>query len=225
MISNKIINVVVLLLLLSFRSPAICGEVSIYDETSVVTLKDGGEIYGFYSAHNERFFCNFFFMSVDKVRARPNGLIPMETFNLDYHKRQFNYTQRDADSSIKGSLSMNGDKLNIRTNARRPGCDSAAGGLFSEGGLPYTEKMKVPGLGIAVATKKTAVYDVAGRSGKHGYLMAGDVVVVLRRTNRYSYIRYFNPDILVEDDDKRKIVTGWILSADLSNPFPPAAKH
>jgi hypothetical protein len=225
MSSNKIFNLILFFIFSSIYSLGICGEISIYDETHVITFNDAGEIYGFYSAHNEKFFCSFFFMSTDKLRAHQDSLITIETFDLNYHKQQFNYSQRDNDSSIKGNLSMKDGQINIRTNTQRPGCDSAAGGLFDTGGLPYTVKTKVSGLGIAVATRKTFLYEGPGLGGKHGYLAAGDAVAILNRKDGYSHIRYFNPDTLIEENDKKKIVTGWIRSVDLVNPFPPSTKH
>ncbi|MGF6611063.1 hypothetical protein OKW45_005985 [Paraburkholderia sp. WSM4175] len=203
---------------------AVAGVVSLYDESRFVTFSDGQKIYGLYSAHNELFYCNFLFMSKKSVHDRDEN-VPIETFSLDYQRHGYTYAQIEHNSFIRGVLSKNGNTVTISTERPQGGCQSAAGLFSGDGGLPYTEIAKTSGMGIGVVNRRSFIYQNPDSINKHGYLLPGDMVVVINKKYNYSYIRYVNPDMLIEDDDKRHISTGWVRSADLVNPFPAASKQ
>ncbi|MFL9961341.1 hypothetical protein PQR02_09555 [Paraburkholderia sediminicola] len=203
---------------------AMAGVISLYDESRFLTFSDGQKIYGLYSAHNELFYCNFLFMSEKSVRDR-DEIVPIETFSLDYKNHRYTYTQIGHISSIRGVLSKNGNTITISTEKPQGGCQSAAGLFSGDGGLPYTEMAKISGMGIGVINRKSFIYQNPNSINKRGYLLPGDMVVVINKKDNYSYIRYVNPDMLIEDDDKRHVSTGWVRSADLVNPFPAASKQ
>ncbi|WP_155420194.1 hypothetical protein [Burkholderia cepacia] len=202
---------------------AIAGEISLYDESRFVTFSDGGRLYGYYSAHNELFYCRFLFYTKKSVRVLGGGF-PIETFDLDYRDQRYKYARIDPASSIRGFLSKKSKTITINTERPRAGCQSAAGFFPSDGGLPYTEVGRIYGVGIGVLNNRSSIYRNFDLIDRIGYLFPGDVVVVIKRKGEYSYIRYVNPDMLIEDDDKRHIKTGWIRSADLVNPFLSTSK-
>jgi hypothetical protein len=223
MSSNKLPRLVGCVLGFLLCQSVMAGIIFLYDESRVVTFSNGHKIYGHYVAHNELFYCEFFFMSDGPVRDS-DQIIPIETFDLNYRKNKYTYAQRESDSSIRGKLTRQGPIITISTEKPRGGCQSAAG-LFSDGGLPYTEVKRMAGLGFGVANRKTFIYQNPDEIRKIGYLLAGDTVAVINRKNGYSYVRYVNPDMLIEDDDKRHITKGWVRSTDLVNPFPPLGKQ
>ncbi|MFM0018220.1 hypothetical protein [Paraburkholderia azotifigens] len=206
-----------------FYQSAMAGIISLYDESRIITFSNGHKTYGHYAAHNELFYCEFFFMSDGPVHDS-DKTIPIQTFDLNYRKNKYTYSRRESDSSIQGALTKQGSAITITTENPRGGCQSAAG-LFSDGGVPYTEVKRIAGLGFGVATRKTVIYINPDEIKKRGYLLAGDTVAVIKQKNNYSYVRYVNPDMLIEDDDKRHITTGWVRSTDLVDPFPPAGKQ
>lgn len=200
---------------------AIAGTISLYDESRFLTFTKGREIYGYYSAHNELFYCGFFFVAKESVRD-PDGAVPVETFNIDYKNHRYTYDQLDRTSFIRGVLSKKGRLVSIRTEKSQAGCQSAAGLFSGDGGLPYTEVGEISGVGVGVVNRKSFIHRNHNSIDKNSYLLPGDAVAVIERKNDYSYIRYVNPDMLIEDDDKRHVSTGWIRSPDLVDPLPPA---
>lgn len=221
--SNKLFHLLCVVVGFLYMHSAIAGEISLYDESRFVTFSDGKRLYGYYSAHNELFYCKFFFVTKKSVRIQ-DGVFPIETFDLDYRGRKYKYARADLTSSIRGFLSKKRKTITIGTEKPRAGCQGAAGLFSDDGGLPYTEVGKMRGVGIGVLSSKSRIYRNSDLVGGVGYLSPGDAVVVIKRKNEYSYIRYINPDMLIEDDDKRHITTGWIRSADLVNPFLSTSK-
>ncbi|WP_157768597.1 hypothetical protein [Burkholderia ambifaria] len=86
------------------------------------------------------------------------------------------------------------------------------------------QKKELKAIGIGVASRKTFVYKKAGGAREGRYLVLGDFVAVLAREGNYSYVRYVNPDMMIDDADPKKVTLGWVRSSDISNPFPSSLK-
>lgn len=224
MSSSKFPGIFCAIFVLFYCHAVIAGTISLYDESRLVTFTNGREIYGYYSAHNELFYCSFFFVTKKNVRDS-DGEVPLEAFNIDYENHRYTYTELDRAPFIRGVFSRKGKVVSIRTEKPQAGCQSAAGLFSGDGGLPYTEVGEISGVGISVVNRKSFIHRSPNSVDRHGYLLPGDAVAVIERKNGYSYIRYVNPDMLIEDDDKRHISAGWVRSADLVDPFPSANKQ
>jgi len=89
----------------------------------------------------------------------------------------------------------------------------------------YTAQKAIPAMGIRVISRKSYFYDKKGETlvSRKGYLTAGDAVVVLEPSGGFSFVRFSEPRS--DKSTYGKGTTGWVRSADLVNPFPPASKE
>lgn len=218
----------VLNFILLLSKAAISGVATEYDEINLTTYQAGDDIIGYYLAHSEAFSCGFFFMSnlkIGRKSADGTSVLPMKTFDFIPHKNQFSYAQRDPRAEIGGTLYLRGKELALKTDQPHGGCLSAAG-IFNaapgeRGASQYTEAKKFDAIGIAVVARKSFLYKSAKIGRQNQYLVAGDIVTLINRRGGFSYARFVNPDMTIDEHDPRKIIFGWINDNDLVSPFPP----
>lgn len=206
---------------------ALAGVATEYDEINLTTYQSGDDIFGYYLAHDDMFSCGFFFMSNSSVGVKSadgTRVLPLNTFDFVPHKNQFSYEQRDRRAEIGGTLYLHGKELALKTAKPHGGCLSAAG-IFNaspgeRGANQYTAIKTFDAIGIAVATRKSFFYKKSGLGRQKQYLVAGDIVTLISRRNGYSYVRFVNPDMSIDEDDPRKVTFGWLRDDDLADPFP-----
>jgi hypothetical protein len=226
---NKIIACAYLMLAMTAQGFA--GEAILFDDPGLVAYRDGDRIYGFYDAKNEKFSCNFFFF--EKKAGAANSVIDgysdtkVLTFIPD--EKSFEFSNRDRDFDIDGDLYSRKDEWVMRTSSGQAGCENSAGGFIFN--LESTEATKyhiarmLSSSGIRIVRSKTFLYDRRGKKffARRGYLAKWNSVVVLESQNQYSLIRFTDPRLNVKSYGR--VTTGWVRSADLVDPFPPAGKH
>jgi hypothetical protein len=206
---------------------AIAGTATVYDELNLITYQSGADIVGYYSARENMFSCEFLFMTNKGFGAQSadgTDVLPMKTFDFVPHKSTFSYAQRDPRAEIDGTLYLHDEELALKTERPHGGCQSAAG-LFNaapgeRGASQYSATKQFEAVGIAVSMKKTYFYERPGMGKRRQYILSGDLVTLLRRRDGYSYARYVNPDMAIDETDPRKVVFGWLRSDNLTNPFP-----
>ncbi|MDR8395032.1 hypothetical protein NE850_01665 [Paraburkholderia sp. USG1] len=226
--SNRIFFIfITLCLIMPFCRMATAGVATTYDELNLVTYQSGQDIVGYYRAHEPPFSCEFLFManrdhgvkSADGTEA-----LQMKTFDFVPYKNTFSYAQRDPRAEIGGTLYLRDNEIALKTDHPHGGCQSAAG-LFNaapgeRGGSQYSATKRFDAVGIAVSVEKSYFYEKPGIGRRRQYILPGDLVTLLSRRNGYSYARYVNPDMAIDETDSRKVVSGWLRNSDLANPFP-----
>ncbi|MEM5317848.1 hypothetical protein [Paraburkholderia sp. JHI869] len=218
---------------LSLSCETAAGVATEYDEINLTTYQSDNDFLGYYFARDGAFSCRFFFMtnlSIGVARsADETSVLPMRTFDFVPHESHFSYAQRDPRAEIGGALYLHDKEIALKTDQPHGGCLSAAG-IFNaapgeRGASQYTETRKFDAIGIAVVARRSFLHRGAevGRLGQ--YLEAGDIVTLINRRNGYSYVRFVNPDMSIEESAPNKITFGWIRDSDLANPFPPSPKR
>jgi hypothetical protein len=226
-LNKKFLKVISLLFVALACRIATAGVATTYDEMNLVTYRSGNDIVGYYRAHNDMFWCGFLFMANVGIGAKNTGktdVLHMQTFGFVPFKNTFAYAQRDPRAEITGTLYLRGDEIAIKTDQPQGGCQSAAGLFDAEpgerGASQYSAIKRFDAMGIAVATRKTYFYDRPGAGARRQYILSGDLVTLISRRNGYSYARYVNPDMRIDETAPRKVVSGWLYSGNLMNPFP-----
>jgi hypothetical protein len=111
-----------------------------------------------------------------------------------------------------------------------PGAGENALGAFTSyppdkvGGEMFTVRRRIPATGIRLVNRKSFFYDLRDDKfiARKGYLTQSNGVIVLQARNQFSYVRFADPRVNVANPGR--VTTGWVHTADLVNPFPPAAK-
>ncbi|WP_152601910.1 hypothetical protein [Burkholderia paludis] len=211
---------------------AFAGTLTIYSDPDFVTYKSGKDIYGYYNAYQDQFSCSFmFFANSDIVKNHDyEGVTSLKskTFYISAYKRPgdgtFSYKNRNPDASIDGVLYIGDGAVGLTTDSPQGGCLSVAGIFTAKPGTRGAEQFEptteLKAIGIAVISRKTFLHKSPGSGKEEKYLVPGDWVAVLSRKGAYSYIRYVNPNMMIESTDSKKITTGWVRDLDISNPFP-----
>lgn len=226
-INKKLFKVIASCILALTCQITIAGVATEYDELSLVTYESGDDIVGYYRAHENMFSCEFLFMANKSLGAKSSDgtdVLPMKTFDFVPYKDKFSYAQRDPRAEIDGTLYLHDKEIALKTDSPHGGCQSAAG-LFNatpgeRGASQYSATRQFDAVGIAVSMKKTYFYEKPGVGKRRQYILSGDLVTLISRRNGYSYARYVNPDMAIDETDSRKIVFGWLRSSDLTDPFP-----
>ncbi|WP_143135617.1 hypothetical protein [Burkholderia ubonensis] len=212
------------------------GTLTIYNDLDFVTYKSGRDIYGYYNAYEDQFSCSFmFFANSDVIRNRDyEGVTALKskTFYISAYKRPgdgtFSYKNRDPDASIDGILYIGEGAVGLTTDSPQGGCLSVAGIFTAKPGTRGAEQFEptteLEAIGIAVISHKTFFHKMPGLRKEAKYLVPGDWVAVLAKKGAYSYVRYVNPNMMIESADSRKVTTGWVRNLDLSDPFPSSLK-
>lgn len=231
-INKIVIGSALTLVIAMFAKISVAGIVTIFDDLNFVTYKSGTELSGFYHSRDGMFSCGFLFHNRDEVILKSEGGVTevrVMTFDFVPHSPKYTYEQRDPRSDIEGTIYLDGDKVSLKTDSPHGGCQSAAGMFDSSpgerGASTYSEVRSIDAIGIFAVGKKTFLYNGAGSSRSSKYLLPGDLVVAIRRLRGYVFVRFVNPDSQIDESDSKRVATGWVRSADLVDPFPPAVKH
>ncbi|MBB5408624.1 hypothetical protein HDG34_002561 [Paraburkholderia sp. HC6.4b] len=217
-------------IILGGAAPGFAGEAILFDDPSLVGYREGGRIYGFYDAENEKFSCSFLFFQDDKGSHSLDidGYTDTKLLTFVPGNGSFKFSNRDKSFDIRGDLYRNGNEWVIKTSSGQAGCENATGGfIFDLGSMEaakYYAVKKIPAIGIRLVNGKSSLYDY--RDGKFlakkSYLTKWNVVVILETHNQFSLVRFADPRLNVESYGR--VTTGWVHTSDLVNPFPPASK-
>ncbi|MFL9966230.1 hypothetical protein PQR02_35570 [Paraburkholderia sediminicola] len=138
------------------------------------------------------------------------------------------FTQRDRDFDVSGVLYSDGDRWVLQTDTEQAGCGNAMGGF----GFPPSDRSinnffvekRIQAIGIRTVIRKSYLHDktTTSFSRRKAYLTASDNVLVLQERDGFSYVRFSDPRSYAAHPGA--LTLGWLRSADLVNPFPPASK-
>lgn len=224
---NKIIF---FLLISTFGQLCYSGEAILFDQSNLFAYSDNGIISGFYDSENDKFSCYFLFSQQSDQKNLPPKIgdfsaTKLLTFIPGDDSLYFEGRLKGYD--IDSTLYRDDDEWIIRTSRPQAGCANAMG-VFEFDPLDnraegYTVSKRIPAIGIRLVNSKTLFYDLRGGRfvARKGYLTKSDGVIVLKEYEKYSYVRHVNPN----SSEEGKVTTGWVHSADLVNPFPPARKQ
>lgn len=211
-------------------SHAAAGVALIFDSPNIVVYKQKSDVFGFYSAENEKFSCDFLFISNHDGQRHPAaaGYDLTELLTFVQSDGRYSYGQRDLDFDVRGAAYSSEDEWILHTDIEQAGCGNAMGGFsFSPpdaSAFRYRITNRIRALGVRTVTRKTPVYNM--RSGafirKKGYLAEGNNVILIYEKRGFSYIRFSDPRAYVKDPGK--VTYGWVHSKDLVNPFPSASE-
>jgi hypothetical protein len=225
---NRNIHSLIRTLLCVISAHAMAGTALIFDSPNLVVYKQKSNVFGFYAAENEKFSCDFLFVSNHDGKQHPAaaGYNPTELLTFVQSDGKYLYDQRDPDFDVRGVAYTTENEWILHTDIEQAGCGNAMGIFsFSAPDAPafrYYITKKIQAVGVRTVTRKSFIYDK--RSGTpiriKGYVTNGDNVLVIHEKNGFSYIRFFDPKTYVNDPGKATY--GWVHSTDLVNPFPPA---
>jgi len=198
----------------------------VFDSPSLIIVRSGERLYGYYGALEKNNSCMFFFTGNSRNHGKTKdgvySTLDVVTYALD--SNQYHYTQRDKQYDMPGKIYIMGDQWIIQTTGEPPGCGGATGffhlGPYDHDVFRYYVSNEISAVGIRVASKKTSFYERRGVlfSKRKAYITPGDVVTVLKISGDFSYARYTNPDYF--NPTPGKVISGWIRTSDLENPFP-----
>jgi len=230
MSSNKIWCSIAALLTIGSPVGSLAGELTVFSDPGLVVLQSGKDLFGYYVAIEGGRSCEFFIVKSPDAKWTSNrdgsSFLKIKTFSLGFGELRF--TQRNSEFDTSGQIVRKSDEWTLQTDVEPPGCGSAVGVFAKKDGiLPYRffTEHTLRAIGIRVIAKKTFLYNKAGNSyvKRHGYLTQNDTVALLAEEGEYSSVRYFDPNYFSESIGK--VTTGWVHSADLVDPFPPAIKQ
>lgn len=225
---NEFIGLVVTGLALSCAANA--AELLIFDSPNMIMLQDRGRLAGYYNSVEGNKSCEFFFYQTMDYSGGDEEYpaADIKSFSFTFPPKSYQYKDRDKNFDSAGEVYGQQDQRIVRIAAPEPGCVGWAVGSFEKRPsdkdvVRYTVENGAEAIGIRALSKKSTLYRKNGSrfDATRMYLVMGDVVVVIKTANDYSYIRYTNPDSTSEG----RVTTGWVHSADLVNPFPPASKE
>jgi hypothetical protein len=226
--SNKIVFSGLLLFFLQSASGA---EGIIFDNSGIIAVETNGAITGYYDAEDEKKSCSFLFVQIG-TETEPPAVSPYsETKLLTFNptENDFTFSGRNRSFDIAAVVYKMDDAWIIRTDVAQAGCENALGSFVSYpsdkvGGQIFSEQKRVPAVGIRLIGRKSFLYDLRGGEFKarKGYLTKWNGVLVLQVRDRFSYVRFADPRVYVANSGR--VTTGWVRSADLVDPFPPATK-
>ncbi|MEP9322326.1 hypothetical protein PPMP20_04185 [Paraburkholderia phymatum] len=215
---------------LSFSGATNAADLLIFDSPNMIMLKDRGEVIGYYGSVEGDKNCEFFFYRAMKssVKEGEYSGAGINSFSFTFPPKSYRYKDRDGRFDSAGDVYSLHDQRIVRIDNPAPGCVGWAVGSFGKRPsdkdvVRYTVENKIEAIGIRAISKKSVFYKRIGSrfDSTRAYLVTGDVVVVLKTSSNYSYVRYTNPDSASEG----RVTTGWVRSADLVDPFPPANKQ
>lgn len=73
--------------------------------------------------------------------------------------------------------------------------------------------------------KKAFFYRIENEVKTKEYLLPGSFVLATKKKKGFSFVRYVDPDSQIDDDDPKRVVSGWIRTSSLVNPFPLKGKQ
>lgn len=200
---------------------------NIYDDRNMISVQDDNRIFGYYSSVGDRFSCIFFFFAKTDIDLLKNqigyNVISTKTFSIDLDSGQYDYAHRATEFDIQGVLYLHDNDFVLKTIHPQAGCMSSAGMFENSPGergvIQYHMQSQIPAIGIRVVDKKTYLYRQANSREKSGYLVQGDIVLLIKKKSGLSYVRYVNPNV-----DSGRIAAGWVDSVNLVDPFPSKIK-
>nr|WP_322031270.1 hypothetical protein [Paraburkholderia sp. J76] len=226
---NKILMCAIVILA---EHSAIAGEAIFFNQGNLIAYRENGTVEGFYDSENEKFSCYFLFSQYPGDKSNSSGIggySSTKILTFVPGDVSLNFSARFKEFDIDGFIYRKGGDWVVKTTRPQAGCANAMG-VFEfdpsqEGAESYYVSDTAPAIGIRLVNLKTGLFDL--KDGKFslrkGYLTKGDGVVVLKTYEQFSYVRYYNPHMNTRN--AAKVTTGWIHSADLVNPFPPATKQ
>lgn len=161
------------------------------------------------------FSCAFFFYSSNnnESKKRIHGYVSYSTFER-------RLKESDSDGYLYKSDSGKTWEILFDEIAPDPGCINLGfpfrRGLGDASLMHFKVKKKTPILGIRrIRTNRSIFHDLTGEKfiKRKGFLVSGDVVIVIKKQGDWSYVRFTDPKFT-------RITTGWIRSKELENPFP-----
>ena len=225
---NKIIAFIVILLLRI--SATYAGQAIIFDNPNLIGFRNGEAVSGFYDAENKKFSCLFLFFQ-DRKESKAvsvKGYTNTKLLTFTPSEDSFEFSNRNRTYDIDGSLYRRENEWIIRTTSAQAGCENAMGTFTFDPddfrAASYYVEQELPAIGIRLIKNRSNFYDFRGGKfvARKGYLTKWNGVVILRTLDQFSFVRFVDPRANVENPGR--VTTGWVRSADLANPFPPASK-
>jgi hypothetical protein len=184
------------------------------------------KLYGYYSASENYNSCTFFFASNDgEYRKSEDGIyLTIRIMAYALGDGQYHYSQRDVQYDRRGKLFIMGDQWIIQTVDEPPGCGGATGffhlGPYEHDAFRYYVEKKITAIGIGVISRKAFFHDKRGThfTKRQGFISPGEAVAVLGESGDFSLVQQTDTDYFSKNSGQ--VVTGWIRSVDLANPFP-----
>ncbi|REE23499.1 hypothetical protein B0G71_6755 [Paraburkholderia sp. BL27I4N3] len=218
-LNRLILGVLWSLAILAFDD-ARASDLLIFDSSNLIALKSSRNLLGYYAADDRNTSCAFYFYgSNDKPGKVENGTYrttEIKTFVLA--GKNYRYENRSRDFDIQGEIFVKGKEWVIRTSKNQAGCNNSTGVFrytpLDREAARYAVKNVLPALSIKVVKGKTFFKNNDASLVKNrGFLVAGNVVAVLRESGNYSYVRFSHPAT-------GTVTSGWIKTSDLQEPFP-----
>ena len=181
---------------------------------ALILNKSNEKLYGYYNVVVPNFSCVFFIYGEN---ANENKI------NITTYDTDSSYRKRVKNFDIPGYAFERSDhKWQITTENEQAGCGGAVGSFIwdDDRAAVFSMVEKYPAIGIRVIKKKSLFHDKINENfvPRKGYLVASNVVVVLKEYGKFSFVKYSNPL-------NEKKISGWISSNHLENPFPDAPSH
>jgi hypothetical protein len=200
---------------------------NIYDDKNMVTVRSGDQIIGYYASAEDRFSCIFFFFTKSKYKPRKSqdnySIVDIETFIFDIDSGNYDYAHRVRGFDISGVLYLHENNFILKTARPQAGCMGSAGMFRNSPGergvIQYNLVNQIPAIGIRLVDKKTYLYRKGDLRERVGYLVQGDIILLVKENLGSSYVRYINPNA-----DSDRISAGWVDSNNLVDPFPSEIK-
>jgi hypothetical protein len=220
----------IILVALSFPGLVDAAELLIFDYPNMMMLRNGKKLTGYYGAVEGDKNCEFFFVQTEKLSAMEEGYLRggVSSFSFAFPPESYRYNDRDKRFDSVGEVYELQDQRIVRIDNPEPGCVGWAVGSFGKkpgdkDAIRYTIESRIEAVGIRVVSHKAILYkkDGARFDRTHAYLVTGDVVVVLATSSLYAHVRYTDPNSAREG----RVITGWLRSSDLVDPFPAASKQ
>ncbi|QNB15886.1 hypothetical protein [Paraburkholderia tropica] len=216
---------------LSLASPVVSAGIGVvFNNPFLVAIQSGNNLYGYYDSENERFSCVFFFYGKSNspmLISSNHSSIEIDTFGFGLDPKSYAYQGRSKYSDIPGTLFSDSNGWVIKTDSPPDACNGI-GADFSKSPSDanfsrYYIVEKLNALEIGVVVRKTLVREKIGSNRSKAMLVGGDAVLVISRKGSNSYIRFIDSKLASLDRDP--VVTGWVRSADIANPFPRPMNH
>ena len=190
------------------------ADVVMESQGSALTLiKANGKLYGYYAQDVQNFSCRFLIYG-DDTSSKDIRI-------LTYYARN-TFGARETESDIPGQArEINSDNWLITTKENQGGCGGATGSFLANENSNRATVFKIAkkyfGMSIRVIIRKSPFHAHVGGAFpvRKGYVVEGDVVVVLKQDSTFSLVQYTNPS-------NGNSTSGWIETESLANPFPDA---
>lgn len=184
-----------------------------FDNPLFHALNHDGKVYGFFSANVRNSACKFWFIQT--------GISGKTDIAITTYETDGSFDARSHDTDFDGDIRISGNRWKFHADNLNAGCTSSAGAMdftvestdAHSPSFKVIDSVEATGVGILVA--KHQFYDVENGVAKQrkGYLVQGDIVVILKQDKAYSYIEFTNPGTL-------KRMQAWIASDGIVSPLP-----